>query len=84
MTFTIFSCFLHTNELCFKAPDKAIILRGCDFFDLFVFLHTNELRFKAPDKAVILRGCDFFDLFVFSAYSTSCMQAPTNRHPEGR
>ena len=28
VTFSIFSCFLHSNQLYFKPPNKAVILSG--------------------------------------------------------
>jgi hypothetical protein len=31
-----------------------LLLRACDFFDLFVFSASNQLYFKSPNKAVIL------------------------------
>ncbi len=54
----------------YKPPTKTVILRACDFFELFVFLRIQPAVFQAPqapDKAVILRACDYFDFFVFSA-----------------
>ncbi len=33
---------------------KTVILRACDFFELFVFLRIQPAVFQAPDKAVIL------------------------------
>jgi hypothetical protein len=38
--FSIFSRFLQTYRIFFQPPNKTVILRACDFFDLFVFLHT--------------------------------------------
>jgi hypothetical protein len=32
MPLSIFSCFLHIQPAVFQAPDKAVILRACDFF----------------------------------------------------
>jgi hypothetical protein len=54
VTISIFSCFMHIQPADFKPPDKIVILRACDFFDLFVFLHIQPADFKPPDKAVIL------------------------------
>jgi hypothetical protein len=68
VTFSICSCFLHIQPVVFKPPDKIVILRACDLFDLFVFSAYSTSCIQAPDKIVILSGCDFFDLFVFSAY----------------
>jgi hypothetical protein len=33
---------------------QVVILRACNFFDLFVFSASNQLYFKPPDRAVIL------------------------------
>jgi hypothetical protein len=55
VTFSIFSCFPQIRPVVFQAPGKAVILRVCDFFDLFVFsASSDQLYFKPPDKAVIL------------------------------
>jgi hypothetical protein len=36
-----------------------VILRACDFFDLFVFSASNQPISSPRDKAVILRVCNF-------------------------
>ena len=54
MTFSIFSCFLHIQSAVFQAPHKAVILRACDFFDLFVFSSYPTGYISTPHKAVIL------------------------------
>ena len=41
---------------CIQAPDNAVILRACDFFDLLVFSANPPVVFQAPHKAVILSG----------------------------
>jgi hypothetical protein len=51
VTFSIFSCFLHSNQLNFKPPNKAVILRACDFFDLFVFSAFQPAAFQAPQQS---------------------------------
>jgi hypothetical protein len=43
-----------SNQSYFKPPDKAVILRACDFFDLFRVISISNQLFPAPDKAVIL------------------------------
>ena len=53
MTFSIFSCFLHPTG-CFLSPPKAVILRACDFFDLFVFFAPDQMFFSPLQKSVIL------------------------------
>jgi len=47
------------------AYQQNVILRACDFFDLFVLSAHVTLRSRPP-KTVILRACDFFDLSCFS------------------
>jgi hypothetical protein len=51
MTFSIFSCFLPIQPAVFQGPDKAVILRGCDFFDLFVFLPIQPAVFQGPRQS---------------------------------
>jgi hypothetical protein len=47
--------------------NEAVILRACDFFDLFLFSTYPTVVFQAPHKTVILRVCDFI----------GCTQKPT-------
>jgi hypothetical protein len=46
---------------------KTVILRACDFFDLFVVSAYATSCISTPDKIVILRACDFI----------GCTQKPT-------
>ena len=51
MTFSIFSCFLHIRPVVFKPLDKAVILRACDFFDLFVFSAYSTSCIQSPRQS---------------------------------
>jgi hypothetical protein len=51
VTFSIFSYFLHIEPVVFKPPNKAVILRGCDFLDLFVLLHIQPAALQAPRQS---------------------------------
>jgi hypothetical protein len=48
---SIFSCFLHIQPVVFKPPDKAVILSGCDFVDLFVFSAYSTGCIQAPRQS---------------------------------
>ena len=53
VTFSIFSCFLHSNPLYFKPPNKAVILRVCNFigFEKKLVLKTKGLGASKVEKS---------------------------------
>ena len=52
-----------------------VILRACDFFDLFVFLAPDQMFFSPLQKSVILRVCDFIGFAKKSTLKTKRLGA---------
>src|SRR5258708_33828546 len=64
-------------------PHKAVIPRGCDFFDFLIFGTPNRNVFQNSHKTVILRGCDLFDFsYCWHTQSECFSKLQQDRHPE--